>query len=171
LATNKPVTVDELFGELSVSAKPEKWQVIHVKPQREKKLADYLKKQNVYYYLPMLDSIRQYKYRKVSFTKPMFPGYVFARFASANKPSILVSGYVVSFLKVPSEEELLHDLIQIQTGRAMSAEMQQCAWLEMGWQVEIISGPMQGMQGIVKSQNNLEEVNLQVNILRQAISV
>jgi transcriptional antiterminator RfaH len=171
LATHRPVVVDELFGELVLSSQSEKWQVIHTKPQCEKKLAGYLKKNNINYYLPLWDSFRRYKYRKVAFTKPMFPGYLFARLETQTKPAVLISGYAVSFLKVPDEKELLDDLVQIHTGRMLKAEMQEGVWMEKGWQVEIISGPMQGVKGIVQSQSRLDEVNLQVNILRQAIMV
>jgi transcription antitermination factor NusG len=171
LATHKPVAAEELFGELALSLGSDRWQVIHTKPQCEKKLADYLKRNSIYYYLPLLESVRHYKYRKVAFTKPMFPGYLFARFDRKEKPAVLVSGYVVNFLKVPDEAELMDDLIRIYTGRTRQADMQQGVWLEKGWQVEIISGPMQGVKGIVQSQSRLDEVNLQVNILRQAITV
>jgi len=171
LATHKPVIVDELFGELVLSESMEKWQVIHTKPQCEKKLADYLRRNEISYYLPQMDSVRHYKYRKVAFTKPMFPGYVFARFDQKDKSSILISGYVVNFLKVPNELELLDDLLQIYTGKAREAEITQSAWLEKGWHVEIFSGPMKGMKGVVESQNKLNEVTLQVNILRQAVTV
>jgi len=171
LATHKPIFADELFGELTLSGSTEKWQVIHTKPQCEKKLADYLKRNGIWYYLPQMDSLRLYKYRKVAFTKPMFPGYIFVRLDPRDKSSVLISGYVVNFLKVPNEEELLDDLLQIHTGKAKKAEFAEARWLEQGWQVEIFSGPMKGMKGIVQSQSKLSEVTLQVNILRQAVTV
>jgi len=171
LATHKPVTVDELFGELTSDNDSQKWQVIHTKPQCEKKLAEYLKRSSIYYYLPMLDSIRVYKYRKVAFTKPMFPGYVFARFNPSDKNNILITGKVVNFLKVPSEEELLSDLQNVFLGRKGKADLAKGLWLEKGWQVELIDGPMKGTRGIVTSQTKLDEVTLQVHILRQAITM
>ncbi len=171
MATHKPVMVDELFGELILSDTADKWHVIHTKPQCEKKLADYLKRNSINYYLPQMESVRHYRYRKVTFTKPMFPGYVFSRFDLKDKSTILISGCVVNFLKVPSQEELLNDLRQIYTGRSQQAEFEQGVWLEKGWRVEIVGGPMKGMQGLVQSQSRLNEVTLQVNILRQAVTV
>jgi transcriptional antiterminator RfaH len=169
LATHKPVTVDELYGELTLSETSGKWQVIHTKPQCEKRLADYLKRIGIFYYLPLMDSVRHYLYRKVTFTKTMFPGYVFARFDLNQKSSVSVSGYVVNFLKVPNEHELIDDLQQIYTGRLKRAELTQTEYLSRGFEVEITSGPMQGVKGIVQSQKKLDEVILQVNILRQAV--
>lgn len=171
MATHKPVFADELFGELTLSGSSEKWQVIHTKPQCEKKLADYLKRNGFFYYLPQIDSVRHYKYRKVAFTKPMFPGYIFVRLDIKDKSNVLISGFVVNFLKVPSEQELLEDLLPIYTGKQKEAEFTAAKWLEKGWQVEIFSGPMKGMKGVVESQSRLSEVTLQVNILRQAVTV
>lgn len=171
MATHKPVIVDELYGELALDNDSQKWQVIHTKPQCEKKLAEYLKRSLIYYYLPMLDSIRVYKYRKVTFTKPMFPGYIFARFNPSDKNTILISGKVVSFLKVPNENELLNDLNNIYLGRTHKADLTEGLWLQKGWYVEITSGSLRGIRGVVKNQSKLNEVTLQVNILRQAITM
>lgn len=171
MATHKPVLADELYGKLESSLPKQKWHVIHTKPQQEKKLAEYLKRREIWYYLPQLDSIRTYQYRKVTFTKPMFPGYLFARFTAAETGSILMSGCVVRFIKVPSETELLTELIQIYNGRNAKSELNNTQWLESGWEVEITSGPLQGMVGVVKDQNRLSEVTLQVRILRQAVAV
>lgn len=171
MATHKPIVIDELFGELKLAEDIEKWHAIHTKPQCEKKLAEYLKRNEMFYYLPLMDSIRQYKYRKVTFTKPMFPGYLFARFNPNEKASVFISGYVVSFIKVPNEQELLEDLHQIYIGRANKAELKQTTWLENGWLVEIISGPMMGLRGIVQNQSKLNEVILKVELLKQAVSM
>lgn len=171
MATHKPVLIDELYGELAVSDTLGKWNVIHTKPQCEKKLAAYLQRNGLFYYLPQMDSVRLYQYRKVTFTKPMFPGYLFSRFGTADKTTVLLSGCAVGFLKVPNERELLDELLQIHTGRSLQAELTEGTWLESGWLVEIISGPMQGLRGVVQSQEKLSEVTLQVNILRQAVSL
>ena len=171
MATHKPVMADELFGELTLSEGSDKWHVIHTKPQCEKKLAGYLLRNSIVYYLPMFDSERLYKYRKVTFTKPMFPGYLFSRFDPLNKTDILVSGYVVKFLKVPNEAELIDELMQIRLGRSNSADISEGSWLEKGWYVIITDGPLKGVKGIVQSQTKLNEVTLQVNVMRQAITM
>lgn len=171
MATHKPVFADELFGDLELSSSGEKWSVIHTKPQCEKKLAKYLTKEGITYYLPQMDSTRVYQYRKITFTKPMFPGYVFARFNFSQKTTILLSGCVVNFLKVPNEKELLDELKQIRAGRTLRAELKEGTWLEKGWKVEIVGGPLQGLHGVVESQSKLSEITLQVNVLHQAVTV
>lgn len=171
MATHKPVLVDELFGDLIVSDGTNKWHAIHTKPQCEKKLAQYLRQNQNHYYLPQMDSIRHYQYRKVTFTKPMFPGYIFACFNPQDKASILISGYIVNFVKVPNESELIDELKQIYEGKARKADFRQSKWLQQGWKVQIVSGPFMGLTGIVQSQDKLSEVTLQVEILHQAVSM
>lgn len=171
MATHKPVEIDELFGELKISGSSEKWYVVHTKPQCEKKLAAFLKRNQCLYYLPLMDSVRQYKYRKITFTKPLFPGYVFTRFCPKDIASILISGYIVSLLKVPNEEELLDDLQHIYLGRTHKVEFKQIPWFDEGLPVEVISGPMLGLKGVVQSHDKLNEVILKVDLLRQAVSM
>lgn len=171
MATHKPVIVDELFGELVIPEGDARWTVIHTKPQCEKKLVDYLKRRDIWYFLAVYDSERVYQHRKVLFTKPLFPGYVFACYEKKDLFTVLNCGYVVRFIKVTNQLELLDDMIWIYQGRQKKTEIEQTDWLETGWQVEIISGSMQGMRGVVQSQSKLNEVTLQVNILRQAVKV
>jgi len=171
MATHKPVLVDELSGELTPAVQPFHWQVAHTKPNCEKKLADYLKRLQITYYLPQMESLRLYQYRKVTFTKPMFPGYLFIKSAPEQHISLYRPGYIVRFLPNVNEAELLHDLTQIYLGKAHEFEIYAGTWLEQGWQVEIVSGAMQGVRGVVQDHKKLNEVTLQVNILRQAVTV
>lgn len=171
MATHKPVLVDELFGELTISADTLRWHVLHTKPQCEKKLADYLHRISLHYYLPLIESERHYQYRKVIFTKPMFPGYLFSRFDPLHKNEVLISGYLVNFVKVPNEHELIDELVQIHLGRMNKADLVNGVWLEHGWEVVITDGPFKGVRGVVQNQSRLDEVTLQVNILRQAIAM
>ena len=45
----------------------------------KKKLAEYSGKAEINYYLPLRESERIYDRRKIIFTKPLFPGYVFVK--------------------------------------------------------------------------------------------
>ncbi|NLK50265.1 MAG: hypothetical protein GX294_06410, partial [Candidatus Cloacimonetes bacterium] len=44
-------------------------------------------------------------------------------------------------------------------------------WLSSGLEVKIISGPFAGSIGVVESHDKIDEVRLQVEILRQAVLV
>ena len=171
MTTHKPVEVEQLYGELEIGETVGKWYVVYTKPRQEKKLAEYAFKRNINYYLPLKESIRHYKYRKIKFTKPLFPGYIFIRIDLKERQTLLISGCIVNFLKVKDQKGLLEDLIRIRDGLAKGADLRKTDFLEKGSWVEIISGPFRGLTGVVKDHKNVEEVVLQVNILRQAVSV
>lgn len=171
MATHKPVEVQELFGDLEPASDGLRWFVAHTKPRREKKLAEYSLKNSINYYLPLRDSVRVYKYRKIKFTKPMFPGYVFIKCTSEEKRTLIITGHIANFLQVPDDNELMEELKPIYSGRQKGAIFKRAKFLEKGIEVIITGGPFAGLTGIVENQNDVTEVILQINLLRQAVSV
>jgi len=171
MATHAPIEVSDIFGNLDPADEGETWYVIHVKPKREKKLAEYSIRNEINYYLPLVESIRTYKYRKIKFTKPLFASYIFVKCNLEQKRTLIISGHIVQFLKVPSEKMFLDQLRSIKFGYDRGAEYSDAKYLKDGIRVEIISGPFKGLTGVVKNQNDVSEVILQVNMLRQAVSV
>lgn len=171
MATKKPVYVPELFGELSISDDDRRWFVVHVKPRAEKKLAEYNYQHDIHYYLPQQDSERVYKYRKVMFTKPIFPGYVFVHCKLDDKLVLYRSGAIAHILKVPNEAELISELSQVYHGLDLGAELKEHAYLPEGTRVRITSGPFNGLIGYVSDTSDVSEIVLQVTFLRQAVAV
>ncbi|MDO9578568.1 MAG: transcription termination/antitermination NusG family protein, partial [Candidatus Cloacimonadales bacterium] len=171
MATNKPVEVKELFGDLNPAADDQKWLVVRTKPRREKKLAGYAFKASINYYLPLADSIRVYQKRKIIFTKPLFPGYVFVKCSYEERRTLTITGHTAHFLNVINEAELLEELQQIYKGTQKGAEFRNAKFLESGTKVLITAGPFKGLTGYVENQKDITEVILQVNMLRQAVAV
>ena len=171
MATHKPVEVQELFGDLNPAEGEQKWFVVRTKPRCEKKIAQYSLKHKINYYLPQKDSIRIYKHRKVKFTKPLFSGYIFVRCSLKQRDSLIITGHTAYFLHIPDEYELLGELMQIYSGKQKGAEFKEAQFLEKGIRVKIMSGPFQDLTGVVENQNDVKEVILQVNLLKQAVSV
>ncbi len=171
MATHTPVLIDELYGELILAPEGQRWEVIHTKPRCEKKLAEYARRNEITYFLPQMDSKRVYQRRIVNFTKPMFPSYLFCVLDAHKRQTLLISGYTVSFIRVHQQEFLLEELLNIKLSRTPEIEMENTLWLSEGLKVEITKGPLKGVTGVVESHAKLDEVRLQVNILRQAILV
>ncbi|MCD4796531.1 MAG: hypothetical protein K8R49_05090, partial [Candidatus Cloacimonetes bacterium] len=171
MTTHKPIEVQELFGDLEPAEENRKWFVVHTKPRREKKLAQYSLQNKINYYLPLKDSIRVYQYRKVKFTKPLFSGYVFVKCDSEERRILTITGHTAYFLPVPNEEVFTGELKQIHFGRLKGADYRKAEFLEKGMKVIITSGPFEGLTGVVEDGKNVKRVILQVNLLRQAVSI
>ncbi|MCK4956669.1 MAG: KOW motif-containing protein [Candidatus Cloacimonetes bacterium] len=171
MATNKPILIEELYGKLEFSKEDEKWEVVYTKPKREKKLAQFAANNEITYYLPLVESERIYENRKITFTKPLFSGYIFIKCSFRQKKQLITSGHIVTFIKVPNEIELVEELKQIYISKEMGAEMGKGEYFEKGTKVRIVSGPFEGLTGVVKNQNNVSQIMLRVKILHQAIAV
>lgn len=171
MATNKPVIINELFGELIIPPEGQRWTLVRTKARREKKLADYAGKNLIQYYLPQIKHERKYQRRKVVTTVPMFSGYVFMVLSTEERQTIAVSGMVAQFIYVDHQQELLDDLSRLFGTTKKNVPMENVLWLSKGLEVEIISGPLKGTRGIIESHDKASEVRLQVEMLRQAVMV
>lgn len=172
MATHKPVIINELFGELKVPEDENtRWVVAHCKPRCEKRLAEYMGKRLIPYFLPQIKHKRVYQRRKVVTTVPMFPGYIFAVLGPADREKLAISGFVVRFIRVGHQEHLLKELSHLCFINQKEVDTKPALWLSKGLEVEILDGSLKGMRGVVESHDKISEVRLQVDILRQAVMV
>ncbi len=162
--------VPELNGELTLRD-DRKWWVIYTKSKREKKLAQYALRSNIYYYLPLLDSKKHYHRKMIVYKKPLFTCYFFADLNDKERQLLVESGHTVSFIRVEDQEQFVFELKQIRTVRESGAELVAHSYIEEGTRVRFKSGPMKDVEGIVTDAKNIKKVVLQVNILRRAIAV
>lgn len=171
MATNLPVEIDQLFGGLNPSEEFDEWFVVHVKPRQEKKLAHYCKIHNINYFLPLQQSTKVYQRRKVTFTKPVFPGYVFLKCSRDQKSILLRSGAIVRFLKVLNEGELLEDLSNVYLATSQNIPIERHPYLEDGYSVRIIKGTFEGTEGIVVDAEDPEQVIIGIHLIQEAICI
>lgn len=173
MASHDPVIIDELFGKLELSENPEQsWAVVRTKPRCEKKLAEQARMKGIPYYLPQKKSRKIYKNRKVTFTIPLFSGYLFVCVDYFQKRELALTGFTAGLLKVANQQHLLDELKAL---RKIPSEKVEDAgpkfWLSKGLEVEIIKGPLAGTRAVVESHDKIHEARLQVDILRQAVIV
>jgi len=172
MASHKPVIINELFGELKIPEKEDyRWVVVHTKPRCEKRLADYLGRLMIPYYLPQIRHKRVYQRRKVVSTVPMFPSYLFVVLGPKDRERVAIAGYTVRFIHVGNQEHLLRELSRICHTTRQDVDLKPSMWLSKGLEVEILDGALKGMRGVVESHEKISEVRLQVDILRQAVMV
>ena len=175
MATNKPIEVDELFGELIPAENDQKWEVIYTKPKREKKLAEYSKRNKINYFLPLKDSIRKYGNREVKFTKPLFPGYIFVRtdLRPVEHLEILKTIGAVRLLgnrkgpvSVPEENI---DSLKIMVN--CDATVVTGNIIKKGEKVIVVYGPFAGLTGIFVRYKGQGRVVVNIDTLGQSASV
>ena len=149
----------------------EDWWVLHTRPRVEKCLARRFLDRQVSYFLPLYE--RQWRKRGRLFRSylPLFPGYLFVHGGSQVRLAALETNLVARVLPVPDQGQLQADLQRVYrlvtSGQVLRPEQR----LLPGSWVEIIGGPMQGLEGkVIRSAKGLKFF-VEVEFLQRGVSV
>lgn len=147
------------------------WRVAHTLARCEKKVADWVKQQGWRAELPLYRSVKRYRGKKAEFFKPLFPGYVFVQLPEGQGRKVEQHDQVARLLVPPDPAEFASQLGTILAAIDSGLEINPVTTLKAGTRVEIISGPLQGMNGIVEKAKGFTEVILRLDFLGHAASV
>jgi transcriptional antiterminator RfaH len=145
------------------------WYVCHTRPRREKKFAALMSAEEFEHYLPLIDSIRRYPSGTKKFTKPLFPGYVFARIPAAGKSRIYQQDLLARAIPVDDEARFLGQLGDVRAIVASGLELTVIPLLTRGRRVRVVGGPLHGLQGLVDDSSNTQGIMISVDVLRQGL--
>jgi transcriptional antiterminator RfaH len=135
-----------------------RWLVCHTRPRCEKKLAALLVAEALEHYLPLVGSVRRYGARTKTFTKPLFPGYVFARVPAEKKTRLHQQDLLARAIAVEDEPAFLRQLADVRAIVASGLELCVMPLLTRGRRVRIVGGPLHGLEGFVLRQGLLVRV-------------
>jgi transcription antitermination factor NusG len=148
-----------------------RWFVAHTKPRREKKLAEYCRRQNIAATLPCYNSAHKYRGKTVVFQKPLFPGYVFLQLEPGQKNSVRQNDHVAKLLEVFDQETFQQQLQDILMALETNLEVRLAPAIGEGMRVRIRSGPLQGLEGWVERRYGMSTVLLRLDFINQAAAV
>lgn len=154
----------------------EHWKVLYVGSRKEKSVAELLGREGIEYYLPLIKKMRQWSDRKKMVEMPLFNSYVFVRPTAMQRDKALQVPGVVKYLRYndgdaqvrENEIELIRTLIS--GGRDMSSfdDGQQ---FSAGEEIEVISGPMKGLQGLVMHNSSGQYLKIQFSGMGNGLNV
>jgi transcriptional antiterminator RfaH len=145
------------------------WYACHTRPRCEKKFAALLSAEAFEHYLPLVSSIRRYPHETKRFTKPLFPGYVFARIPAAGKARIYQQELLARAILVDDEARFLRQLDDVRTIVSSGVELTVIPLLTRGRRVRVVGGPLHGLEGLVDDSSNPLGIVISVDVLRQGL--
>ena len=148
-----------------------RWLVCHTRPRCEKKFAALLTAEAFTHYLALVESVRRYGARTKKFTKPLFPGYVFAQVPAAKKSRLYQQDLLARIIEIEDEAKFLRQLADVRAIVASGFELSLMPLLTKGRRVKIIGGPLHGLEGLVDNPANPQGVVLAVDVLQQGLLV
>jgi len=149
------------------------WYALHVRPRFEKHVQTHLEEKGYEVFYPTYSATRQWSDRVKSLSFPLFPGYVFCRFnINARLPILVTPGVnqVVGVGKTPAQvdEAELHAIRQVMVSGVAA---QPWPYLRVGETVQIETGPLEGLLGIVTRIKNSYRLVVSVSLLMRSVSV
>jgi transcription antitermination factor NusG len=147
------------------------WFVCHTRPRCEKKFAALMAAEGFQNYLPLVGSVRRYGRQTKHFTKPLFPGYVFARIPVERKARMYQQELVARAIQVADEPEFLRQIESVKAMVASGYELTVLPLLTRGRRVRVIGGPLQGLEGYIDDPANPRGIVVSVDVLRQGLLV
>lgn len=150
------------------------WKVLYTHPRAEKMAALDCRSLGLEYYLPLRSSTRVYQRRKVTFLKPLFPGYIFVCLPADRRIDLLSRGHVVSALKVTRPMRMLRQVAMVRKALRLDPGLEAVDAVSEGEIVRISTGPMQGCEGVVTHVGRKSAkliLTISVDIIGKAVPV
>lgn len=151
------------------------WYAIYTRPCHEKKINEQLLKEGIEAYLPLQTTVRQWSDRKKKVQMPLFPCYVFVYastkeyFKALNIPGVIryvtfegkavpIPEKQISFIKSVLKQQDIEVLVINEK-------------IDIGQPVEIIAGPLIGLNGELIDYANNKRVILRLDEINKTLLV
>lgn len=150
-----------------------RWYVAHTRPNHEKRVAKQLGQRRLEHLLPLYNSIRQWKDRKVRLAMPLFPGYVFARFSLRERLRVLEIPGVAGLVGFGTRPAQLADeeIESVQRCMSCPGEIKPHPYLCVGRRARVKSGPLRGLEGFIVQLKNRTRMVLSFDLIQRSATL
>ena len=150
-----------------------RWYAAYTCANHEKKVREQLEQRSVEAFLPVYETLRRWKDRRVQVEMPLFPGYVFVRLALVDRLRVLQVPSVVRLVGFNGHPSALPDeeFEALKKGLTCGVRAKPHPFLTVGRRVRIKSGPLEGRQGILLRRAGRLRVVLSIDLIMRSIIV
>jgi transcriptional antiterminator RfaH len=147
------------------------WWVMHIKPNCEKKVASYLLNRQISYYLPLYKRRSRVGYfKRIRETDaPLFGGYLCFALDREKHSLLYDTQKFVRIIKVEDQAGFVQELNAIARAIETGADLLVEPGLVPGKRVRILSGPMEGIEGIILRRHRERQLALSVRMFNQTV--
>jgi len=148
------------------------WQVLHVISNHEKRVAQHLVVRAVEHYLPLYTERVKWTDRTVVTERPLFSGYIFARYVPQDRLSVISTPGVLRLLG-DQEADMVSsaELDKIRDGLASGLLLRPHSSVAVGTRVRVRSGVFAGVEGVVTEFRHQCGVIITLSAVRQYFSL
>ncbi len=149
------------------------WLAACVRSRHEKKVAQQLENNALQCFLPLYESVHRWKDRKATVSLPLFPGYVFARIALAERLRILTTPGVVKLVTFQGQPAAIPEaeIDSLRTLCASDLRVEPHPYLKVGRRVRIKDGPFCGTEGILLRRKGRSRFVLSLDLIARSVAM
>jgi transcription antitermination factor NusG len=149
------------------------WYAAYTCANHEKRVAQQLSVRSVEHFLPLYESVRRWKDRRVQLQLPLFPGYVFVRLALRDRLQVLEIPSVARLVGFNGTPTPLPDgeIEALKAGLEGGVRAMPHPYLKVGRRVRVRSGPLAGMAGILVRRKGSFRVVISVEAIQRSVAV
>jgi transcription antitermination factor NusG len=149
------------------------WFALQVVPRHEKSVDRILEYRGYTHFLPIYRVRRRWSDRFSVVEEPLFPGYVFCRSQSNLMEVIRGCPGIIRIVAFggrphPVPDKEIEALQQIVRGKR---EYSAFPYLNRGQKVQVISGPLTGISGIITQFKNCDRLVISLDVIMKSVSV
>lgn len=148
------------------------WYAAYTCANHEKRVRDQLERRYVESYLPVYETVRRWKDRRMKLHLPLFPGYVFVRMTAVDRLMVLQVPSVVRLVGFNGQLSVLpdEDIEALKKGLDAGLQAEPHPFLTVGRRVRLKRGPFEGKEGILlRRRGRLRVILSIVPIMRSMI--
>ena len=168
-----PPLDSQLGTLLSAGSLESRWYATYTRANHEKRIREQLEQRSVESFLPLYETVRQWKDRRMQLQVPLFPGYLFVRIAAVDRMRVLqvpgvvrLVGFNGQLAALPNEE-----IESLKKGLASGVRAKPHPFLTVGRHVRIKAGPLGGREGILLRRKGSLRVVLSIELIQRSIVV
>jgi transcription antitermination factor NusG len=150
-----------------------RWYAAYTCANHEKRVREQLEQRSVEVFLPVYETVRRWKDRRMRLQMPLFPGYVFVRLALVDRLRVLQVPSVVRLVGFDGHPSALPDeeIEALKKGLSSGMRAEPHPFLTVGRRVRITGGPFAGLEGILKRKRNDLRVVVSLELIQQSLAV
>jgi len=148
------------------------WRALIVRSRHERMVAQGLRSRGLEEFLPLYQSKRAWSDRTKIVDMPLFPGYVFCRYADTQSLLAVSTPGVSSVVGFGGKDAVVeeHELESVRRMLAAGLSVEPWSYIRTGHTVEIHSGPLSGLRGQVIREKGAWRLSVNVDLLQRSVS-
>lgn len=147
------------------------WYAAYTCAHHEKRVAEQLTNRQVEHFLPLYNSVRRWKDRRVTLPMPLFPGYIFVRIDLRDRLRVLEIPSVARLVGFNGSPTPLPDgdIEKLRGGLAAGLHAEPYHYLQAGRRVRVTSGPLEGLEGVLIRRKNLSQFIVSLELIQRSV--